>query len=352
MVTASQASLDLVRRRLPNMPTLDELKFTNDAYYRKGNYSIVFTVAPKTGDADPAARRRALYELLQVLREETKLKISSFVDVDPLSQPDPAQEAFEANEFVDEEIPRKTRAEFVIFNKLGVTSLNKIRRFMNERMVGDANPKLTLIDPQTDQRYIAQQFTIRYLFHDFVALAKKSNWDDLEEYLKSEDKGYQELAQKTMKRQSSTKYVMPKLVIFRGAVYVQAEQKQDLVAQDSFAQYLRGLRENVVSADKEIEQLMNQVPRVADLIRKLAGQFGDRWVDELEPWQRYSEAYGQMGERVADLAEKFVRPYKFLRAVSDAMSMLTKDKRYKPDETDAALIDEIAQLTGGTLVTL
>lgn len=334
------------------MPSFDELKFTDDAYYRKGNYSVLFTVAPKTGEADPPARRRALYELLRVLREETGLKISSFIDVDPLTQPDPAQEALEENEFVDEEIPEKVKAEFVIFNKLGVTSLNKIRRFMNEHMVGDANPKLTLIDPQTDQRYIAQQFTIRYLFHDFVALAKRNNWDDLKEYLKSEDKGYQELAQKTMKRQSNTKYVMPQLVVFRGAVYVQAEQKQDLIAQDSFAQYLRGLKENVVSADKEIEQLMNQVPRVGDLIRKLADQFGDRWVDELEPWQRYSEAYEQMGERLTNLAEQFVRPYKFLRAVSDAMSMLTRDKRYQPDETEAALIDEIAQLTGGTLVTL
>jgi hypothetical protein len=331
---------------------LDELKFTDDAYYRKGNYSVLFTVAPKRGEADPKARRRALNQMLLAIREETGLKVSSFVDIDPTPISDPEKEALEDNEFVDEDIPEKVPGEFLIFNKLGVTNINKIRRFMDEHLVGESSPKLTVVDPQTNQHYVVRDFTIQYLFHYFVAGAKRNNWEDLRDYLKAEDKGYKELAGKAMKtQQKEARYIMPKLVIFRGAVYIEAA-KPDLIQEAEFAKYLASIKENVISADREIEATMNQVPRVADLIRKLAGQFGDRWVDELEPWRRYTEAYGEMGERVQALAEKLQQPYTFIRRVGDAMDMLTRDKRYQPDDKEATLIDEIAQLTGGTLVTL
>ena len=174
----------------------DDARYTEDAYYKKGNFHILFDIAPKKGEEkDDKAVKRAVKQLLVAMRDEVGLKVSSFADI---YEPAPVDEFTE-----DDTEPPQDTVEFVVFNKLGVTSLSKLRRFMGEHLQEGLYPKMVLIDPKTQQRYDARNFTIQYLFREFVAGAPKDNWDDLKEYLKAEDKGYAELT-----RTASTRTVM------------------------------------------------------------------------------------------------------------------------------------------------
>ena len=160
-------------------------KYTDDNFYRKGQFNVTFDIAPFDA-VDEEAQTRALRAFLLALRDETKLKVSAFIDLEDV-------DIVEAD--VDEE-PETVEAEFVIYNKLGVTSIGKMIRFMDEHLVGDMTPRIVLVDPQTKKKFKATNFTMRYLFNDFTAGDQKSNWEDLREHLKSDDKGYGALAQR------------------------------------------------------------------------------------------------------------------------------------------------------------
>lgn len=169
---------------------MPENRYTEDNFYKKGSFNVRFTVEPLADDWDEKSRQRALHQLLLALRDETNLKISSFIDVYPSAE----EEDSDAKE--EEGEKDATTAEFVVFNKLGVTSLGKLNRFMEAHLKGkEMQPRMVLIDPQTQQKYRATAFTIRYLFNDFVARRRPDDWDRLRELLKQEDRGYRELTQ-------------------------------------------------------------------------------------------------------------------------------------------------------------
>lgn len=154
-------------------------RHVEDNFYRKGQFSVKFLLDPQSDSEDEHARHRALQLLMYAIRDEVGLKPSSFVDV--VEEEDEAGEVY-------------TVAEFLIYNKLGVTSLGKLKRFMDDHLIGDAvGARILLIDPKTDTKFEATDFTIQYLFHEFVAHAVKSSWEDLKILLKTEDRGYSTL---------------------------------------------------------------------------------------------------------------------------------------------------------------
>lgn len=197
------------------MPMTEPLpwRYRDDAYYQKGAFSIEFDIAPvgEEPGLDEEARRRALQQLLLALRDEAGLKVSSFVDV--WAEPSSDAEDFDDAEEVDEgALPEDAAAEtaaaeFVVYNKLGVTSLAKLRRFMEAHLKGDVQPRLVLIDPETSDRFRCTNFTIRYLFHEFIAHQPPDDWNRLRELLASEDRGYREL---TRTASTQKKNAMPK----------------------------------------------------------------------------------------------------------------------------------------------
>jgi len=164
------------------MPDQLPWRYRDDSYYRKGSFSVEFRIEPLRAEAefgsDEEPQQRALQQFLLALRDETGLKISSFIDV----------WSDEEDEDAD-----YSSAEFVIYNKLGVTSLGKLRRFMEDHLKGDVNPRVILIDPETDQHFRCTWFTIRYLFHEFVAHHQPDDWERLRELMNQEDRGYREL---------------------------------------------------------------------------------------------------------------------------------------------------------------
>lgn len=182
-------------------------RYRDDAYYQKGAFEVEFRVAPEGPEAaNEEARRRALQQLLLALRDETGLKVSSFVDVwgddeaadellDEVEQfDDDFVEAAPEDELEpDPDAVETASAELVIYNKLGVTSLAKLRRFMEQHLKGDLHPRVILIDPETNDRFRATEFTIRYLFTEFIAHQPPDDWDRLRELLTTEDRGYREL---------------------------------------------------------------------------------------------------------------------------------------------------------------
>jgi len=159
----------------------EDQRYIDDNYYRKGQFAIKFSLDEQEAELDEEARYRALQLMLYAIRDEVGMKPSSFVDV---------------YEEEDEDGEVYTVGEFLIYNKLGVTSLGKLKRFMDDHLVGDTNARVLLIDPKTEARFEATEFTIQYLFHDFIAGKHKGNWEDLKSFLKQEDKGYAALTQK------------------------------------------------------------------------------------------------------------------------------------------------------------
>jgi hypothetical protein len=179
-----------------NVPAPDPLpwRYSEDSYYQKGAFSIRFHVEPLQEDqeADEDARFRALQGLLYALRDELHLKISAYIDVwDP---EDPEEPKSEPGSDDDTKIPnRYVNAELAIYNKLGVTNISKLKRFMQDHMRGDMTPRITLVDPKTKIKFRCTDFTIRYLFHEFTANKRPDDWDRLHELLKQEDRGYSRL---------------------------------------------------------------------------------------------------------------------------------------------------------------
>jgi hypothetical protein len=152
--------------------------YRDDNFYQKGQFHVQFRLEALDEPLDPEAQFRALQALLRAIQTETDLKVSAFVDVyDPDEQDD-----------VDE-----TFAEFVVYNKLGVSSLAKVRRFVEEHLTDDPMPRVILRDPRTNQAFRATDFTIRYLFHDFVAGREPNDWVRLRELVQQPDRGYAEL---------------------------------------------------------------------------------------------------------------------------------------------------------------
>jgi len=161
----------------------EDQRYTDDNFYRKGQFAVKFLLDEQEAELDEEARYRALQLMLYAIRDEVGMKPSSFVDV---------------YEEEDENGETYTVGEFLIYNKLGVTSLGKLKRFMDDHLIGDTNARVLLIDPKTEARFEATEFTIQYLFHDFIAGNHKGNWEDLKSFLKQEDKGYAALTQKKL----------------------------------------------------------------------------------------------------------------------------------------------------------
>ncbi len=182
---------------MPTMPNRSRItpRYTEDNFYRKGAFHVEFQVEPIEGELDddalPAYRRRALQQLLLALRDEAGMKVSSFIDIAEGTDLEPPED--EADDAPAADGGDVATAEFVLYNKLGVTSLAKLRRFMEDHLMGDVQPRLVLVDPETDQKFRCSRFTIQYLFHDFVAHQPPDDWEHLRELLASEDRGYAEL---------------------------------------------------------------------------------------------------------------------------------------------------------------
>lgn len=170
-------------------------RYRDDAYYQKGSFNVSFLIEPESPELDATARRRALQQLLLALRDETSLKVSSYIDVwdhqRNLEPPAELDRDHEAAADPDEDL--SAQAEFAIYNKLGVTSLSKLRRFMEQHLLGDVTPRITLVDPETGLKFKATHFVIRYLFQEFVAHWGQNDWERLRELMSQDDRGYGEL---------------------------------------------------------------------------------------------------------------------------------------------------------------
>ncbi|KKN66700.1 hypothetical protein LCGC14_0468860 [marine sediment metagenome] len=193
-------------------------RYSEDSYYSKGNFTVEFRCSPlePDSDLDEPARLRALRSLLLALRDETGLKVSSFVDVWDVATEPPDDKLAAAEDDPDVNTDDKpatdaAMAEFVVYNKLGVTSLAKLRRFMEAHLVGDVPPRVVVVDAETGQRFRCTDFTIRYLFHEFVAHHLPDDWERLRGLLATEDRGYGELTAQS--REGST------MLIYRGHRY-------------------------------------------------------------------------------------------------------------------------------------
>lgn len=195
-------------------------RYRDDAYYQKGSFNVTFDVQPEGPELDPKARRRALQQLLLALRDETGLKVSSYIDVWDHHLGFEEEET-ETTSPDDPEEDMSAQAEFAIYNKLGVTSLAKLRRFMEAHLLGDVTPRITLVDPQTGLKFKATDFAVRYLFHEFLAHRKPNDWDRLRELMSSDDRGYGELMSGSSPRRAST----VRVYLYKGTVYREAEQK-------------------------------------------------------------------------------------------------------------------------------
>lgn len=187
-----------------NMPNRSRAtpRYTEDNFYRKGAFHVQFQIEPLAAELDDgepdeddyaAGRRRALQELLLALRDEAGMKVSSFIDVDEAELDEPEDGSAQDDEPTSDAAPDSATAEFVLYNKLGVTSLAKLRKFMEQHLKGDVHPRLVLQDPETGQKFRCTNFTIQYLFHDFTAHQPPDDWERLRELLASEDHGYREL---------------------------------------------------------------------------------------------------------------------------------------------------------------
>jgi len=178
-------------------------RYRDDAYYGKGNFAVEFRVEPANPDDPPdeTALHRALQQLLLTLRDETKLKVSAFVDVWDPETGEAVGEPERDRDAAADEPKDQWAAEFVIYNKLGPTSLSKLRRFMENHLKGDVTPRIILIDPQTGDRFKATHFTIRYLFNEFVAHHQPDDWERLRELVAQEDRGYRELTKTAAARE-------------------------------------------------------------------------------------------------------------------------------------------------------
>jgi hypothetical protein len=185
----------------------DERRYTQDNFYRKGQFSVRFAVQipeeVSCGEVrECAPLMRALRALLYALRDKTSLKISAFVDVWRPVETD-ADEADEDGEAEDdgeddgeavEQADGSAEAEFVVFNKLSSRSIRKLQRFLDEHMRGTTNSHLVLVDAESSEKFDASRFTVQYLFTDFIADAPRRNWDDLAQLLSQPDRGYAELS--------------------------------------------------------------------------------------------------------------------------------------------------------------
>jgi hypothetical protein len=203
---------------------LDDRRYTEDNYYRRGQFNITFQITPLDDELDEDARRRAVKELLYALRAETDLKISAFVDIFSLV-PEDVDDTDERVADAEDEADEAVTAEFVVYNKLGITSLSKLRRFMEEHLLSEVAPRIVLVDPKTGKKFRATDFTIQYLFHDFVAGDPRgADWIRLRELLQSDDNGYAELTRTAM-------------FTYRGARYVVA-RKTDLIDETALTKFL------------------------------------------------------------------------------------------------------------------
>lgn len=198
----------------------EDRRYVEDNFYRKGQTNVWFRLeALDRDDFDTASARRAVREFLLALRAEQDLKVSSFADITIENSTDEDDEGETA------------KVEFVVYNKLGTTSLSRLRRFMDEHLVSERNPRIILVDPETGDKFRATDFTIQYLFHDFVANAQHNDWLALRDHLTSDDRGYAALVSTTertatMRRHADDKQLAMDLSLELEEV---AEQISDLM---------------------------------------------------------------------------------------------------------------------------
>lgn len=287
----------------------DDLRYTQDNFYRKGQHNVTFAVEPVEAELDEAARRRALQQLLWALREETGLKISAFIDVwRPEAEDERSVDAQEVEETDEAEAKDlSAQAEFVIYNKLGVTSLAKLRRFMEEHLRGDVHPRIVLVDSKTGQKFHASDFTIQYLFHNFVAHRPPKDWERLRELLQSEDRGYAELTSRTASWRRPVSTQKRQAIWRRIARQPLQRMKSEERGEFKMGDMVLFLLEDEIAYGKivDFKRGKDGAPPVAHISVKGT-------MDEAGQWHRYPDFHAFVPVPVGDLT-KADEPYSFYK---------------------------------------
>lgn len=184
---------------------------TQDNFYRKAQFNVELDVTGPVEDED--SLHRAMISFLAALQEDTELKVSSFYDITGIRQPEEKEDAAHT------ETKPTARIEFVVYNKLGVTALSKMRRFFGEAVHEKMRiPRITL--QSGDDTFKAENFTIRYLFFPFVYKRDPDSWDKLYDLLGQHDRGYHEMMARQKARGKTARYILVEAAcgdrVFRG----------------------------------------------------------------------------------------------------------------------------------------
>ena len=148
---------------------------------------------PTKNDTDKETVLRTVGVFLSDVHEVTRLKTSSFFDIEEISEKDiePDDKLLKKVKETGQDYKTCYRVHFAIYNKLGTTNLRSFQKYFRDKTDG---AYVRVVDPNTGIKIRFSHFTITYYFIDFILSQYGTlTWDLLLDLLQERDRGYSKL---------------------------------------------------------------------------------------------------------------------------------------------------------------